>query len=615
MRLMDKISDIRRYVTSRHGSGRRLSFPGSYLFALLTVAAAALLRFWMSGPLGSTPFLAFYPALVLAAAFGGLGPGLLAVLISWLCVTLFFDSTPRFIGLSNPAELGRLLVFLSGGLGVSLVCEAQLRGQERILKQAQDLEKLGKLTDSGPFMIRDDQDRIVHWSEGCSRLYGFAREQALGQVSFSLLKTRFPAPLEDIHALLRRTGQWEGELTHIRADGTALVVASLWILHNRTSIPAVLEISTDITRLKEAEDALRRSEEQMRVATMAAEIGVWSWKSGENKVTVSANWRRLYGVDPEAQVTFRTWRDAIHPEDRDRVLKEHNAITQANPEFSIEYRVLNPDGITRWIVDRGRTRFDSRGQPIEMAGINLDITKRKRAEEALLHTSHELARSNKDLESFAYIASHDLQEPLRTIAGFLQLLEQKAGNQLDDKAKQYIQFAVDGSKRMHQMITDLLAYSRAGMQSNTPRAVDLRASLEQAMASIRKSIEDSGASVVIGDLPSVRADPTQMLQVFQNLLGNAIKFRSERPLEIEVGAEQEQHFWKLWIKDNGIGFDPEFQDKIFQIFQRLHSRQKYSGSGIGLSICKKIIERHGGNIWVETKPNIGSTFYFTLPSG
>jgi light-regulated signal transduction histidine kinase (bacteriophytochrome) len=164
------------------------------------------------------------------------------------------------------------------------------------------------------------------------------------------------------------------------------------------------------------------------------------------------------------------------------------------------------------------------------------------------------------------------------------------------------------------MITDLLSYSRAGMQTNDPRAVDLREPLEQAMASIRKSIDDSSASIVVGDLPSVRADATQMLQVFQNLLGNAIKFRSERPLEIEVGAEREQHFWKLWIRDNGIGFDSEYQEKIFQVFQRLHSRQKYPGSGIGLSICKKIIERHGGNIWVETKPNIGSTFYFTLPS-
>lgn len=596
------------------GIGRRLPFPASYIFALLVIAAATLLRVWMSGPLSSTPFLAFYPALVLAAALGGFGPGLLAVFISWLIVAMFFDSTPGYIGLNNPAELERLLIFLSGGLGVSLICEAQLRGRERISKQARDLEELGELTNSGPFIIRDDRDRIIHWSEGCSRLYGFTHEEALGRVSHKLLKTQFPEPLDKIHAKLRKNGRWEGELTHIRGDGKAIVVASLWILRDRSKTPAVLEIGSDITRLKEAEEALRRNEEQLRVATMAAEIGVWSWKSGTDGVSVSSNWRRLYGVETEAKVTFRTWHDAIHPEDRDRAVAELNAVKPENPEFSFEYRVLNPDGTIRWIVDRGRAQFDSSGKATEMAGINLDISKRKRAEEALLRTTQELARSNKDLESFAYVASHDLQEPLRNIAGFLQLLEQKSASQLDDKAKQYIQFAVDGSKRMHQMITDLLFYSKVSLQPIELQPINLREPLEQAMASIRKSIDDSEATILVGDLPSVRADATQMLQIFQNLLGNAIKFRSERPIEIEVSAQREKNFWKLRIKDNGIGFEMEQQNRIFQVFQRLHSRQKYAGSGIGLSICKRIIERHGGNIWVESKPDMGSTFHFTLPA-
>lgn len=484
---MRRTYDALGYIISRHGIGRRLPFPGSYLFALLMVAAAALLRLWMPGSLSSTPFLAFYPALVLAAAFGGFGPGTLAVLFSWLCVTLYFDSTPGFIGLSNPAELSRLLVFFSGGLGVSLICEAQLRAKERILQQARDLEELGKLINLAPFMIRDEQDRIVHWSDGCSRLYGYSREQALGSVSQTLLKTQLPESLDKIRDILCRKGEWEGEVTHVRSNGSPIIVASLWILSDHSGTPVVLEMSNDITRLKATE-------------------------------------------------------------------------------------------------------------------------------EALLRTSQELARSNRDLESFAYVASHDLQEPLRTIAGFLQLLEQKSGNQLEGKAKQYIQFAVDGSKRMHQMITDLLFYSKVGMQAFEFRPVNLREPVEQSIASLRKSIEDSGAAIAIGDLPSVRADATQMLQVFQNLLSNAIKFRSERLLEIKVGSRREFGFWKIWVKDNGIGLENEQRDRIFEVFQRLHSRQKYSGSGIGLSICKKIIERHGGNIWVESEPDSGSTFYFTLPS-
>jgi PAS domain S-box-containing protein len=611
---MKTVDNLKEFIKRKYQSAHRLPAPWSYIFALIVVLIAALLRIWLHTGLTRTPFLAFYPALVIAAAIGGFWPGLLAVMASWLCVTLFFDESPGYIGLSNPAELERLLAFLSGGLGVSLVSEAQLRGRERTLKQAQELEAFRQLTDSGPFMIRDDADRIIHWSEGCASLYGFSADQALGHFSHELLKTQFSEPLEKISATLQETGRWQGELVQIRADETAISIASLWILRRSSPAPVILEISSDITRLKQAEEALRRSEEQLRVATLAAEIGVWSWRAGMEFATVSANWKLLFGMALDAEVKFQTWHDAIHPEDRDPAMREFTSINQVHPEFSMEYRVILPDGSMRWVADRGRAIYDAGGHATEIAGITIDITKRKSAEEDLLRTSRELERSNKDLESFAYIASHDLQEPLRTITGFLQLLEHRIGNQLDEKTKQYIQYAVDGSKRMHQMITDLLSYSRVNMQALSPKTLNLRDALEHALSSTRKSIEDSGASIVIEDLPSVRADASQMLQVFQNLLGNAIKFRSERPLKIQIGARKEQQSWVLWVKDNGIGLDPKQSDRIFQVFQRLHSRQKYAGSGIGLSICKKIIERHGGSIWVESTPNVGSTFFFTLPS-
>jgi len=612
---MPSLANLKKLKKHGYPGIRRLQSPQSYAFALLVVAIAAILRTMLAGALSPTPFLAFYPALVLAAAFGGLGSGMLATLVSWLCVTLFFDATPGHVGLSNPAELGRLLVFFAGGLGVSFVSELQLRSQERLLKQSKEIEELGQLTDSGPFMIRDSRHRILHWSEGCARLYGFAAEQAKGQVSHELLKTQFPAPLDEMNAAMHQTGRWEGELTHIRADGTIIVTASLWILRTGNSAPVVLEISSDITRLKIAEQALRRSEEQLRAATMATEIGVWAWNQRTRLITVSENWKQLFGMPQETEITFDSWRNALHPEDRDRAMEELNAVHADQPEFNTEYRVVHPDGTMRWIVDRGRARYDSNGKIAEMAGISLDITKRKQTEEDLLRASRELERSNKDLESFAYIASHDLQEPLRTITGFLQLLEQKAGSRLDEKANQYIQYAVDGSKRMHQMITDLLAYSRVSMQALIPKPIPLRETVDQALALTRKSIEESGARIVIRELPTVRAEASQMIQVFQNLIANAVKFRSERPLKIEIGARREQGFWLLSVKDNGIGLDLSQRDRIFQIFQRLHSRQKYPGSGIGLSICKKIIERHGGTIWVDSIPKDGSTFCFTLPSG
>jgi hypothetical protein len=236
-----------------------------------------------------------------------------------------------------------------------------------------------------------------------------------------------------------------------------------------------------------------------------------------------------------------------------------------------------------------------------------------RGQEQLREAATELERSNKDLEQFAYVASHDLQEPLRMVTGFLGLLAQKYAPVLDDKAKEYIGFAVDGGRNMQQLIDDLLAYSRVGARGAAAGGVRAKEALGRALAALGGSIRESGAKVEAGELPVVRADATQLAQLFQNLIGNAIKFRSDRPLEIRVGAEAQGGEWVFRVRDNGIGIDPRFHDRIFVIFQRLHTREKYPGTGMGLAICKKIVERHGGRIWVESKVGEGSTFCFTVP--
>jgi PAS domain S-box-containing protein len=464
----------------------RLRAPQSYLVAFLLVGAGTLLRLWLPGVLTRTPFLAFYPVLVFAAALGGFGPGLLATVLSWLCVTCFFKFTPGFIGLRDPAELGRLAVFLTGGLAVSIVSEAQLRGRERQSRQARELEELGRLTNLGPFIVRNEEDRIVQWSDGCARLFGFKAEEALGRVSHELLQTVFPQPLDEIYRTLRQSGRWEGELRHTRADGLGLVVASQWVLQSSPPGHAVLEISTDITQLKNTEDSLR-------------------------------------------------------------------------------------------------------------------------------HTTEELRRSNEDLESFAYIASHDLQEPLRGINGFLTLLEQRYGGQLDAKAKEYIAYAADGATRMSHLINDLLEYSRVGRKERPFQPTDSAQVLSQALANLSVSVEEAGAEVTYDDLPVVMGDPVLLRQVFQNLIGNALKFRSPgRRCAIHIGCEKNGTDWEFSVKDNGIGIGPEHFDRIFLVFRRLHARQKYAGTGIGLAICKKIVERHGGRIWVESRAGEGSTFRFVL---
>jgi light-regulated signal transduction histidine kinase (bacteriophytochrome) len=255
----------------------------------------------------------------------------------------------------------------------------------------------------------------------------------------------------------------------------------------------------------------------------------------------------------------------------------------------------------------------------ELRDVNIhlavELDERRRAEQQLSHYAEELARSNTELEQFAYVASHDLQEPLRMVASFTQLLAKRYQGKLDQDADEFIGYAVDGATRMQQLINDLLAYSRVGTRGKPFKSVDSNACLQEARNNLAKAVEESGASIIQDSLPLVLADAVQLMQLFQNLLGNAIKFRGARVPQIQVSAEKSDRNWVFSVKDNGIGIAPEQQERIFSIFQRLHQRSEYPGTGIGLAICKKIVERHGGQIWVKSKVGKGSTFYFTIPEG
>jgi signal transduction histidine kinase len=283
----------------------------------------------------------------------------------------------------------------------------------------------------------------------------------------------------------------------------------------------------------------------------------------------------------------------------------HDVATQAEV-------IVDGKAIRLWLeVSVDPLVFDGRRHAI--LAMN-NITSRKRTEESLRQMAEELARSNEDLGQFAYVASHDLQEPLRMVHGYMQLLQRKYAGQLDADANEFIGHAVDGAARMQTLIDDLLSYSRVGTQSRELSPTDSGVALQRAMDNLQSRIEESDAEIVVGDLPVVRADGSQLTQLFQNLLSNALKFRGSEKPKIHVDACRTENDWRFSVSDNGIGMDPKFQDRIFLIFQRLHTRREYPGTGIGLALCKKIVDRHGGRIWVESQPGRGATFYFTVPA-
>ena len=309
--------------------------------------------------------------------------------------------------------------------------------------------------------------------------------------------------------------------------------------------------------------------------------------------------------------------ELVHPEDAAALTEFRKRLDETTDGeiLELEYRVRHADGSYRWVSDRGVV-FDRTpdGGPRQILGLVRDVTPRRRSEEELSRQAAELQRSNKDLEQFAYVASHDLQEPLRMVTVYCQMLQKRCGGKLGEEADEFIGFAVDGARRMEMLLRDLLVYSRiTGAGTGEPSTVDCEAVLREVLVTLSTALQESGAVVTHDRLPLVRVQEVHVHQLLQNLIANAIKYRSDEPPAIRVSARREGAQWELAIRDNGIGIEPESREEVFGVFRRLHGN-RYAGTGIGLAICARIVERYGGRIWVESKPGGGSTFRLTLPA-
>ncbi len=375
---------------------------------------------------------------------------------------------------------------------------------------------------------------------------------------------------------------------------------------------AIQALQNEINERRRIEEALRESEGKFRDLFENANDLIQSIKPDGHLGYVNRAWRETLRYSEE-EIPDLSILKIIHPDALEHYGKIFQRVLSGERVDRFETVFVAKDGSPVMVEGSASCRF-LKGEPLSMRGIFRNITGRKRAEEALRETTEELARSNRDLEQFAYVASHDLQEPLRTVTSYVQLLAQRYKGKLDSDADDFIRFAVEGALRMWRLINDLLAYSRVGTPGMKLNPTDCETVFNDSLDNLKAAIEENGAVVTHDPLPTVMADPVQLGQLFQNLIGNAIKFRRTEQPRVHVSASRIATGWTFSVCDNGIGIAPEYAHRIFVVFQRLHSREEYSGTGIGLAICQKIVERHGGQIWVESEPGRGAAFHFTLPA-
>jgi len=496
--------------------------------------------------------------------------------------------------------------------------EAALRESEERFRSVVDSANDG-------ILVYDKQLNVIAGNLAAERILGLPLANIIGAAGFTSLLPCVHAdgspilPDERPTRLTVRSGKpLTGQIVGIyRPDGSMNWVSVNTGFLRRpgdTDWYGVVSTIGDITKQRHAELALSASEALYRQTFELATAGIAHVDLSGRFMKVNRRLCEILGYG-EQELIGRPVKEISHPEDRNLTDSQRMRVRSGEKQsVRFEKRYLRKSGAIVWVDLSVALACDASGAPQYEIALFDDITERKKAEAALREAHEELKRSNAELEQFAYVASHDLQEPLRMVSSYTQLLMRRYGDKLDGDAKDFTAFIVDGATRMKQLIEDLLAYSRVGTRDKNFKPADSESSLKRALTNLRAAIQDSGATVTQDKLPTIPCDEVQLAQLFQNLIGNALKFRKpDAAPAVHVGAADQGAEWEFMVRDNGIGIEPQYFERIFMVFQRLHDKGEYPGTGIGLAIVKKVVERHGGRIWVQSQPGAGTTFHFTMP--
>ncbi len=565
---------------------------------------------------------------VLVAISGDRLAGGLAALSAAAWFDVFLTRPYRQFAISKPSDAVTTAVLLA--VGVTLAVRVDVM-KTRITQRSREAAELGQanqvlqqqaamfrtMLDAAPDGVLgvDDAGIVRLANARAGHLFGYRADELIGlPVEMLIPESSRAAHLAHRAGARASPGPWRRaggrDPEGLRKDGTRFAAAVTLAPIGLAGAPSVMASVRDMTELRRAEQSLVRLATAVHhadaaITTRDANGIVTSWNEGAE---------RMFGYS-SAEILGRPV-SILLPPDRAGEAADFQRIVEEARTYHGETRRRRKDGTDIDVSSSISPAPPGPDGSVGVLAVMQDITGRKQAQAALASRTRELEAANRELGEFAYVASHDLREPLRKISSFCQLLADRYQGRLDEDADQYLTFVVNGAQRMQQLIDDVLAFSRAGRGQEKPTEVDCDTIMKRVAGDLATVIGETGAQLIVsGPLPVVRAAAVPLTQVFQNLVSNAIKFHGSDPPQVAVSAERQDACWRFAVSDNGIGIDPAYAERVFTIFQRLHTREEFPGTGIGLAICKRIVESYGGTIWFESNPGGGTTFYWTIPAG